>query len=85
MEGLHCSNTVVFEGFSPSLMEALVLETAIAASKALALSLFMNNLFLPTGLLIEQKFVPFFHQMGSLPNGSGVLPEESGTSQELVL
>jgi hypothetical protein len=41
MEGLLCSNTVVYEGFSPSLMEALVLEIAIAASKALALSLFM--------------------------------------------
>ena len=44
-----------------------------------------NNLFLPTGLLIEQKFVPFFYQMGSLPNGSSVLPEESGTSQGLVI
>ncbi|KAH8504161.1 hypothetical protein H0E87_011718 [Populus deltoides] len=63
MEGLLCSNTVVYEGFSPSLMEALALEIAIAASKALALSLFM---------------------MGSLPNGSSVLPEESGTSQGCI-
>ncbi|KAF9681265.1 hypothetical protein SADUNF_Sadunf06G0207800 [Salix dunnii] len=64
MEGLPCSNTVVFEGFLPSLMEALVLETAIAVSKALALSLFM---------------------MGSLPGGSSILPEESGTSQGFPL
>ncbi|KAJ6406195.1 hypothetical protein OIU84_009841 [Salix udensis] len=48
MEGLLCSNTVVLESFLSSLMEAVVLETAIATSKALALSLFMIG-FLPTG------------------------------------
>jgi hypothetical protein len=41
MEGLVCSNAVVLEGFLSSLIEAVVLETAIAAWKALALSLFM--------------------------------------------
>uniref|UniRef100_A0A6N2KZB3 Uncharacterized protein n=1 Tax=Salix viminalis TaxID=40686 RepID=A0A6N2KZB3_SALVM len=47
MEGLLCSNTVVLESFLSSVMETVVLETAIATSKALALSLFMIG-FLPT-------------------------------------
>ncbi|KAH8482793.1 hypothetical protein H0E87_030032 [Populus deltoides] len=62
MEGLVCSNAVVLEGFLSSLIEAVVLETAIAAWKALALSLFM---------------------IGSLPNRSSDIPEESGTSRGL--
>uniref|UniRef100_A0A6N2KF98 Uncharacterized protein n=1 Tax=Salix viminalis TaxID=40686 RepID=A0A6N2KF98_SALVM len=79
MEGVVCSNSVSLESFLSSFMEAVVLETAIAASKALALSLHMNNFF-PTCLIIEQKLAFFSYQIGSLSDGSSVLPEESGTS-----
>ncbi|KAG5225241.1 nucleolin [Salix suchowensis] len=59
MEGAVCSNSVSLKSFLSSFMEAVVLETAIAASKALALSL---------------------HMIGSVSDGSSVLPEASGTS-----
>ncbi|KAJ6758614.1 PHOSPHOPANTOTHENOYLCYSTEINE DECARBOXYLASE SUBUNIT VHS3-LIKE ISOFORM X1 [Salix koriyanagi] len=48
MEGLVCSNAVVVEGFLSSIIETVVLETAIAAWKAFALSLFMIG-SLPNG------------------------------------
>ncbi|KAJ6732293.1 PHOSPHOPANTOTHENOYLCYSTEINE DECARBOXYLASE SUBUNIT VHS3-LIKE ISOFORM X1 [Salix purpurea] len=48
MEGLVCSNAVVVEGFLSSIIETVVLETAIAAWKAFALSLFMTG-SLPNG------------------------------------
>ncbi|KAF9662104.1 hypothetical protein SADUNF_Sadunf18G0018600 [Salix dunnii] len=81
-------------------MEAVVLETAIAASKALALSLHM--VFLAVGFVLcctlEVLFLLglgvtfvlclfcfheiglFSYQIGSLSDGSSVLPEASGTS-----
>ncbi|KAF9662105.1 hypothetical protein SADUNF_Sadunf18G0018700 [Salix dunnii] len=55
MEGLVCSNAVVVEGFLSSLIEAAVLETAIAAWKSFALSLFMEFIlfyFLAVGFVL---------------------------------
>ncbi|KAJ6673967.1 hypothetical protein OIU85_012927, partial [Salix viminalis] len=54
MEGAVCSNSVSLESFLSSFMEAVVLETAIAASKALALSLHMG--FLGCGVCVMLYF-----------------------------
>ncbi|KAB5513882.1 hypothetical protein DKX38_027788 [Salix brachista] len=93
MEGAVCSNSVSLESFLSSFMEAVVLETAIAASKALALSLHMG--FLGSGVCVMLYFrgaifarawrdflffVYFAFMIGSLSDESSVLPEESGTS-----